>query len=163
MLDIKMVRANPDLVKQAMKTRNKDMDAQVDRVIAIDAERRELSAKADGVKARQNAASKDIARLKKGKAPHLDMIQGMAERLGMSIDELVYGRDGIVILTDTEKQRLKAHGRKNLDVLNADEKELLSIYRSIPVEKRSCARIFCVPTLRSSLILPWMPKRKSKI
>ena len=65
MLDIKMVRANPDLVKQAMKTRNKDMDAQVDRVIAIDAERRELSAKADGVKARQNAASKDIARLKK--------------------------------------------------------------------------------------------------
>lgn len=60
-----MVRANPDLVKQAMKTRNKDMDAQVDRVIAIDAERRELSAKADGVKARQNAASKDIARLKK--------------------------------------------------------------------------------------------------
>lgn len=65
MLDIKMVRANTDLVKQAMKTRNKDMDAQVDRVIAIDAERRELSAKADGVKARQNAASKDIARLKK--------------------------------------------------------------------------------------------------
>ena len=65
MLDIKMVRANPDLVKQAMKTRNKDMDAQVDRVIAIDAERRELSAKADGGKARQNAASKDIARLKK--------------------------------------------------------------------------------------------------
>ena len=65
MLDIKMVRANPDLVKQAMKPRNKDMDAQVDRVIAIDAERRELSAKADGVKARQNAASKDIARLKK--------------------------------------------------------------------------------------------------
>ena len=65
MLDIKMVRANPDLVKQAMKTRNKDMDAQVDRVIAIDAERRELSAKADGVKARPNAASKDIARLKK--------------------------------------------------------------------------------------------------
>ena len=48
-----------------MKTRNTDMDAQVDRVIAIDAERRELSAKADGVKARQNAASKDIARLKK--------------------------------------------------------------------------------------------------
>lgn len=70
------------------------------------------------------------------------MIQGMAERLGMSIDELVYGRDGIVILTDTEKQRLKANGRKNLDVLDADEKELLSIYRSIPVEKRSMCKDF---------------------
>ena len=61
----------------------------------------------------------------------------------MSIDELVYGRDGIVILTDTEKQRLKAHGRKNLDVLDADEKELLSIYRSIPGGKSvPCARTF---------------------
>lgn len=87
-------------------------------------------------------ASSNIARLKKGKAPHLDMIQGMAERLGMSIDELVYGRDGIVILTDTEKQQLKANGRKNLDVLDADEKELLSIYRSIPVEKRSMCKDF---------------------
>lgn len=47
-----------------------------------------------------------------------------------------------MILTDTEKQRLKAHGRKNLDVLNADEKELLSIYRSIPVEKRSMCKDF---------------------
>ena len=45
-------------------------------------------------------------------------------------------------MTDTEKQRLKAHGRKNLDVLDADEKELLSIYRSIPVEKRSMCKGF---------------------
>ena len=82
MLDIKMVRANPDLVKQAMKTRNKDMDAQVDRVIAIDAERRELSAKADGVKARQNAASKDIARLTKeggDASASLDEMKRLAE------------------------------------------------------------------------------------
>lgn len=87
-------------------------------------------------------ASSNIARLKKGKAPHLDMIQGMAEYLGMSIDELVYGKDGIVILTDNEKQRLKAHGRKNLDVLDADEKELIAIYRSIPPEKHSMCKEF---------------------
>ena len=30
MLDIKLIRENPDLVKAAMKTRNKDMDAAVD-------------------------------------------------------------------------------------------------------------------------------------
>lgn len=65
MLDIKVVRANPERVKEAMRSRNKDMDAQVDRVIAIDAERRDLGARADGIKARQNAASKDIARIKK--------------------------------------------------------------------------------------------------
>lgn len=65
MLDIKVVRANPERVKQAMRSRNKEMDAQVDRVIAIDAERREISSQADGIKAKQNAASKDIARIKK--------------------------------------------------------------------------------------------------
>lgn len=91
------------------------------------------------------------------------MIQGMAERLGMSIDELVYGRDGIVILTDTEKQRLKANGRKTLTCWTLTKKSCFrftapSRWKSVP-----CARTFCAPTLRLSPILPWMPKRKSKI
>ena len=42
MLDIKLIRENPDLVKAAMKSRNKDMDALVDEVLAIDVQRREL-------------------------------------------------------------------------------------------------------------------------
>ncbi|MCQ2462643.1 MAG: serine--tRNA ligase [Clostridia bacterium] len=65
MLDIRLIRENPDMVKAAMKTRNKDMDALVDEVLAIDAERRELTAKADALKAEQNAASKEIPRIKK--------------------------------------------------------------------------------------------------
>ena len=48
-----------------MKSRNKDMDAQVDRVLEIDAARRELMGKADALKAEQNAASKEIPRIKK--------------------------------------------------------------------------------------------------
>ena len=36
MLDIKVIRENPQRVKDAMKTRNKDMDALVDEVLAID-------------------------------------------------------------------------------------------------------------------------------
>ena len=65
MLDIKLIRENPDLVKRAMKTRNKDMDALVDEILEIDARRRELSAKRDQLKARQNAAGKMIPQLKK--------------------------------------------------------------------------------------------------
>lgn len=65
MLDIKVIRENPDKVKTAMKNRNKDMDAQVDRVLQIDAARRELMGKADALKAEQNAASKEIPRIKK--------------------------------------------------------------------------------------------------
>lgn len=65
MLDIKLIRENPDLVKNAMKTRNKNMDALVDEILEIDARRRELSAKRDQLKARQNAAGKMIPQLKK--------------------------------------------------------------------------------------------------
>ena len=65
MLDIKLIRENPDMVKAAMKTRNKDMDALVDEILEIDAKRRELSAKRDVLKAEQNAASKEIPAIKK--------------------------------------------------------------------------------------------------
>ena len=65
MLDIKLIRENPDFVKAAMKTRNKDMDALVDEILEIDAKRRELSAKRDALKSEQNAASKQIPAIKK--------------------------------------------------------------------------------------------------
>lgn len=65
MLDIKIVRENPEAVKQAMKNRNKDMDAQIDRLIALDEERRSVNARADSLKAEQNQASKQIPQLKK--------------------------------------------------------------------------------------------------
>ncbi len=65
MLDIKVIRENPQSVKDAMKTRNKDMDALVDEVLAIDVKRRELTLKNDQLKQEQNAASKDIPRIKK--------------------------------------------------------------------------------------------------
>ena len=65
MLDIKLIRENPDKVKTAMKTRNKDMDAIVDEILAIDKQVRELTQKADALKAEQNAASKQIPQIKK--------------------------------------------------------------------------------------------------
>ena len=65
MLDIKLIRENPDKVKAAMKTRNKDMDAIVDEILAIDKQVRELTQKADALKAEQNAASKQIPQIKK--------------------------------------------------------------------------------------------------
>lgn len=65
MLDIKRIRENPELVKQAMKNRNKDMDALIDEVLSIDGQRRQVSAEADNMKAQQNRASKEIPRIKK--------------------------------------------------------------------------------------------------
>ena len=65
MLDIKILRENPQLVKDAMKKRNKDMDALVDEVLAIDVQRRELTVKLDQLKQEQNAASREIPKIKK--------------------------------------------------------------------------------------------------
>ncbi len=65
MLDIKLIRDNPDKVKVAMRSRNKDMDALVDEVLAIDVKRRELMTATDDMKREQNTASRDIPRIKK--------------------------------------------------------------------------------------------------
>ncbi len=65
MLDIKLIRENPEKVKAAMKTRNKDMDSLVDEILDIDKRVRELTQKADALKAEQNAASKKIPQIKK--------------------------------------------------------------------------------------------------
>ncbi|MBC8570653.1 serine--tRNA ligase [Zongyangia hominis] len=65
MLDIKLIRTNPDMVKAAMRKRNKDMDAMVDEILAIDERRRQLSSESDNLKAQQNKASKEIPRIKK--------------------------------------------------------------------------------------------------
>lgn len=65
MLDIKFIRNNPELVKQAMKNRNSDMDASIDELLAIDEQRRSLTSKTEALKAEQNIATKDIPRIKK--------------------------------------------------------------------------------------------------
>lgn len=65
MLDIKLIRENPEKVKAAMKSRNKDMDVLVDEVLAIDAERRKLTQISDSLKKEQNDASREIPKIKK--------------------------------------------------------------------------------------------------
>ncbi len=65
MLDIKRIRVNPQEVKDALRRRNADYDAAIDELLAIDEQRREITAKADTMKAQQNAASKKIPMMKK--------------------------------------------------------------------------------------------------
>ena len=65
MLDIKFVRENAELVKHACHTRNKDLDAEIEELLAIDTERRKINAHTDELKAEQNRASKKIPVMKK--------------------------------------------------------------------------------------------------
>ncbi len=65
MLDIKIIRENPDRVKVALKTRNADYDSYIDEILEIDEKRRKLSTETDALKAEQNKVSKQIPIMKK--------------------------------------------------------------------------------------------------
>jgi len=65
MLDIKMIRENPDFVKERLLTRGKDYSDKIDALIALDGERRALIADTETKKAQQNAISKKIPAMKK--------------------------------------------------------------------------------------------------
>ena len=61
MLDIRTIRAHPDAVRQAAELKRIPLD--LDRILALDVERRRLIQSADELKARQNRTSKQIATL----------------------------------------------------------------------------------------------------
>lgn len=65
MLDIKRIRTNPQEIKDSLRRRNANYDDAIDQLLAIDEQRREITAKADTMKAQQNAASKKIPMMKK--------------------------------------------------------------------------------------------------
>lgn len=64
MLDVKMIRRQPDLVRQALGRRGLD-SRPVDELLELDARRRELIVKADELKARRNQVSQELGRLKR--------------------------------------------------------------------------------------------------
>lgn len=65
MIDIKLIRTNPDQVKAAAKKRNYDANKIVDDILSIDSERREVTGRVESMRAEQNAASKQIPQIKK--------------------------------------------------------------------------------------------------
>ena len=81
MLDIKLIRSNPEQIKEGAKKRCIDVDTLVDDILKIDEERREVTGKVEAMKAEQNVATKQIPVLKKeGK----DVSQLMAEMKTLS-------------------------------------------------------------------------------
>ena len=79
MLDIKFVRENAELVKEACRRRFKPMDEVVDELVEIDAQRRKLNAKTDDLKAQQNRASKQIPMMKKNGEDTTELMAQMKE------------------------------------------------------------------------------------
>lgn len=77
MLDIKLIRENPDEIKVKLATRNANYDSYIDEILEIDAERRKISTEADTLKAEQNKVSKQIPVMKKNGEDTTEIMQEM--------------------------------------------------------------------------------------
>jgi len=85
MLDIAFIREQPQHVKDALLSRNED-STQVDALLALDAQRRELLREVEQLRAERNRVSKEIGRLK-DKAKREPLIADMRQ-VGDRIDAL---------------------------------------------------------------------------
>lgn len=65
MLDIKLIKENPGKVKAGLRAKEINCDEEVDRVLELDAARRDLIYATEQLKAEQNKASKAIPQMKK--------------------------------------------------------------------------------------------------
>ncbi len=85
MLDIKIIRENPEFVRQQMAALQ-DLNAPVDKALALDEERRRLLAQVEELKALRNVESKRIGQLmREGQRDEADALKGEMTRVGDQI------------------------------------------------------------------------------
>ncbi|MDN4609207.1 serine--tRNA ligase [Sporosarcina highlanderae] len=78
MLDIKLLRANFDEVKERLAKRGEDL-SELDKFVGLDEKRRELIAKVEVLKAERNEVSQKVAEMKRNKENADDTIARMRE------------------------------------------------------------------------------------
>lgn len=102
MLDIKLIRSNPDILKNAIKNRNAKAD--ISSLLSLDEKRRELLVNVEQLKSKQNADSKLIPQYKKeGKdvSSLMEEMKELSDRIKTLDEEVKAVDDAIdkVILT----------------------------------------------------------------
>ena len=85
MLDIKIIRENPDKVNELLKRRNPELS--INEVLDIDVERRKIQTQADELRAKRKSESQKIGMMKKN-GENTDSIQEEVRILGDEIKAL---------------------------------------------------------------------------
>lgn len=78
MLDLKLIRSEPDQVKEALKKRGQDTGS-IDHILEIDGKRRKIIFDSTALKQERNEVSEEIARMKKEKKDAQAKIEAMRE------------------------------------------------------------------------------------
>ena len=99
MLEIKWIRNNLDEVKTFLKNRYNDFD--VDRIVALDEEKRKLLAETENLKAQRNEGSRKVAEAKATGKDATDLMEELRE-LGQRVKDI----DAAVGKLDEELQAL---------------------------------------------------------
>ena len=86
MLDPKIIRNNPELVKEALINRNHSLEY-FEKFLELDTKRRQMLTEVEAMKAERNTASDKIAKMKKNKEDASDVIKEM-QALSTKIKEL---------------------------------------------------------------------------
>ena len=87
MLDIELIRSNPEYVKERLATRDKELPELVDKVLELDKKRREIIKKLDELRRERNELSKQIGILKR-EGKDTTEIQNRVKSLKVEIDKL---------------------------------------------------------------------------
>ena len=90
MLDINLLRKNPDLIRESLAKRNYAFD--LDTLLALDEHRRSLIAESEAVQAERKRISRDIGTLmKEGKQAEAEGIKAETKQMGERLKELESG------------------------------------------------------------------------
>jgi seryl-tRNA synthetase len=84
MIDIKLIRENADSVKQRYLAKECDFSEEIDRILELDTQRRELIYNTESLKAEQNKVSKQIPAMKKAgedTSPVLSQMKALSDKI----------------------------------------------------------------------------------
>ncbi len=87
MIDIRLVRESPEVVRAALERRDASLGSTVTQLVRLDERRRSLVLRVEKLKAERNLASQQVAELKKAKSDATSLIAELQE-LGNTIKDL---------------------------------------------------------------------------
>ena len=105
MIDIKLIRENPEMVKENIKKKFQDEKlVLVDEIKELDVRVREVQVRVDGLKAEKNRLSAEIGKLMKDKL--VDEANKIKEEIAKMADEIKNLEEEQVVLTKTIKDKM---------------------------------------------------------
>ncbi|WP_457644598.1 serine--tRNA ligase [Persephonella sp.] len=89
MLDVKLIRSNPDLVKERLSRRDPVYEKMIDEILDVDEERRRIIREVEDLKAEKNRLSKEIGLLfKEGKREEAEKVKDEVQAKNKKIERL---------------------------------------------------------------------------